>query len=218
MEKYKVCPACGTHNNPLFLECTNCEADLQNIPVVDEEMEQAAAQNAGQSAEINPSTSPSTSMVRVCDCGAKNSVQARRCSSCGEDISMIIPTPDTTTAADNAPNVQQYVLSSLDGTFAYEIKEGTTVIGRENEMREYLASKPYVSRKHAELSLDTEEASLTIKNSNTTNYTFVNNQMISGDMAVELKDGDVIGLGGNEQNGSRQPDAAYFLVRIGSCM
>lgn len=214
MEKYKVCPACGTHNNPLFLECINCEADLQNIPVVDEEIEQAAAQKVGQCAEINPSTS----MVRVCDCGAKNSVQARRCSSCGEDISMIIPTPDTTTATDNASNVQQYVLSSLDGTFTYKIKDGTTVIGRENEMREYLASKPYVSRIHAKLSLDTEAASLTIKNSNTTNYTFVNNQMISGDMAVKLKDGDEVGLGGNEQNGLRQPDAAYFLVRIGSCM
>ena len=214
MKKYKVCPACGTHNNPLFLECTNCEADLQNIPVVDEETEQAAAQSTGQNAEVNPSTS----MVRVCDCGTKNSVQARRCTSCGEDISMIIPTPDTTTAANNTPIIQQYLLSSLDGTFAYKIKEGTTVIGRENEMREYLAAKPYVSRKHAVLSLDTEAASLTIKNSNTTNYTFVNNQMISGDMVKELKDGDEIGLGGNEQNGSRQPEAAYFLVRIGTCM
>ena len=214
MEKYKVCPVCGLHNNPLFLECSDCEADLQNIPVVDEEIERMAAPSGAQGAE----TTLPTSMVRVCDCGAKNPVQARRCSECGEDVSTIIPTPDVTATPSDAMSVQQYVLSSLDGTFAYEIKEGCTVIGRENEMREYLSSKPYVSRKHAELNLDSTAAILTIKNSNTTNYTFVNNQMISGDMTTELKDGDEIGLGGNEQNGSRQAEAAYFLVRIGTCM
>jgi hypothetical protein len=45
----------------------------------------------------------------------------------------------------------------------------------------------------------------------------VNNEMISGDIPVKLSDGDEIGLGGNEQNGSRQAEAAYFYVRIGSC-
>lgn len=207
MEKYKVCPVCGTHNNPLFLECSDCEADLQNVPVVDESAERAAAQNDSKPVDANTTTP----MVRVCDCGTKNPVQARRCSACGEEISMIVPTPDT------PPAVQQYVLSSLDGAFAYEIREGSTVIGRENEMREYLASKPYVSRKHAELNLDTASATLTIKNCNATNYTFVNNEMISGDISVKLSDGDEIGLGGNEQNGSRQAEAAYFYVRIGAC-
>lgn len=208
MEKYKVCPVCGTHNNPLFLECSDCETDLQNVPVVDEEMGRVAAQHN----EVPDVPSHPAPMVRVCDCGAKNPVQARRCTACGEDISMIVPTPD------NVPVVQRYLLSSLDGTFAYEIKEGSTIIGRENEMCEYLSSKPYVSRKHAELNLDIAAAVLTIKNCNTTNYTFVNNTMISGDASVELKDGDEVGLGGNEQNGSRQPEAAYFLVRIGACM
>ena len=131
---------------------------------------------------------------------------------------MIIPSPDTASAEDNIPAAQQYLLSSLDGIFAYEVKEGVTIIGRENEMKEYLSSKPYVSRKHAELTLDTAAATLTIKNCNHTNYTFINNNMLSGDMTAELKDGDEIGLGGNEQDGSRQAEAAYFLVRIGSCM
>jgi hypothetical protein len=208
MEKYKVCPVCGTHNNPLFLECSDCETDLQNVPVVDESMERVAEQHSEETAAPIP-TAP---MVRVCDCGAKNLAQNRRCSACGEDISMIIPTPD------NIATVQRYMLSSLEGAFAYEINEGTTVIGRENEMREYLSSKPYVSRKHAELMLDAATGVLTIKNCNTTNYTFVNNTMISNDASIELKDGDEVGLGGNEQNGNRQPEAAYFLVRIGSCM
>ena len=209
MEKYKVCPVCGTHNNPLFLECSDCETDLQNVPVVDEEMERIAEQ---QNSEAAAEPSPTAPMVRVCDCGTKNPVQARRCSACGEDISMIVPTPDC------APAVQRYIFSSLDGAFAYEINEGSTIVGRENQMREYLSSKPYVSRKHAELNLDIAAGVLSIKNCNTTNYTFVNNTMISGDASVELKDGDEVGLGGNEQNGSRQPEAAYFRVRIGSCM
>ncbi len=214
MEKYKVCPVCGTHNNPLFLECSDCETDLQNVPVIDESMEQAA-QNNGQPADTAPASAP---MVRVCDCGVKNPVQARRCSACGEDISMIIPSLDIASAEVATSAVQQYLLSSLDGAFAYKIKEGTTIIGREKEMREYLSTKPYVSRKHAELNLDSATGILSIKNCNTTNYTFVNNTMISGDVSLELKDGDEVGLGGNEQNGSRQSEAAYFHVRIGSCM
>ncbi len=131
---------------------------------------------------------------------------------------MIVPSPDITPTEDTIPAVKQYTLSSLDGQFAYEVQNGITIIGRENEMREYLLSKPYVSRKHAELNLDVSSGILTIKNCNTSNYTFVNNSMISGDTYVELKDGDEVGLGGNQQNGSRQPEAAYFLVRIGSCI
>lgn len=208
MEKYKICPACGTRNNPLLLECADCETDLQNVPVVDETMEQIASRPNVQG-EDAPSSS---AMIRICDnCGAKNPVQARRCSSCGEEISMVVPTPDIVSP------ILQYLLSSLDGTYAYEVKEGCTVVGRENEMREYLSSKPYVSRKHAELILNLSEEKLSIKNCNTTNYTFVNNEMISGDTCIDLKDGDEIGLGGNEQNGSRQEEAAYFIVRIGSC-
>ena len=214
MEKYKVCPVCGRHNNPLFLECTDCETDLQNVPVIDESMEQTALNNE-QTTGVSP---VSVQMVRVCDCGAKNPVQARRCSACGEDISMIVPSPDIAPADNNIPVVQQYTLSSLDGQFAYAVRNGTSIIGRENEMREYLLSKPYVSRKHAEINLDAASGVLTIKNCNTSNYTFVNNVMISGNTSVELKDGDEVGLGGNQQNGSRQPEAAYFLVRIGSCI
>lgn len=214
MEKYKVCPVCGARNNPLFLECIDCETDLQNVPVVDKGME-SAAQNREQ---VVDAASVDVSMVRICDCGAKNSVQARRCAVCNEDISMIIPTQDTAPGSENTSAAQQYLLASLDEAFAYEIKPGSVFIGRENEMKEYLSSKPYVSRKHAELTLDAAAAILVIKNCNSTNYTFVNNNMLSGDMSAELRDGDEVGLGGNEQNGSRQAEAAYFIVRIGSCI
>ena len=205
MEKYKICPACGHHNAPYLLECEECETDLQSAPVMDEALEQAASQNTSTEA-------PVAAMVRLCDCGAKNPVQARRCNACGEDISVIAPTPDTA-----ATESVRYILSSLDGVFAYEIPEGVTCIGREQEMSSYLADKPFVSRKHAELTLDTTAATLQIQNRSTTNFTFVNNRLLTGDMSVQLQDGDEIGLGGHGQNGTRQPEAAYFLVRIGQC-
>ena len=206
MEKYKICPACQHRNAPFLLECEECETDLQSAPVMDAATEQAAAQPA-------PAATPAAAMVRLCDCGAKNPVQARRCSVCGEDISVIAPTPDTA-----ATEQMRYILSSLDGAFAFEIPQGVTCIGREQEMAGYLADKPFVSRKHAMLILDTTAATLTIQNLSATNFTFVNNRMLSGDMSAQLQDGDEIGLGGHGQNGSRQPEAAYFLVRIGTCI
>lgn len=202
MEKYKVCPVCGTHNNPLFLECMNCETDLQSVSVVDQASEQLANQEEIASQAV---------MVRVCDCGTRNPVQSRVCSACGEDISTIMPTADT------APLPVHYVLSSMDGSYAYEISEGTTVIGREHEMGDYLSSRPYVSRKHAVLTLNSQESTLTVTNCSSTNHTFVNNVMLSGEASRVLSDGDELALGGNEQNGSRQPEAAYFTVRIGPC-
>lgn len=207
MEKYKVCPVCGAKNNPLFLECVDCEADLQNVPVVDEQTEKNIVESSGLQDGY-----PAQKMIRLCDCGEKNPVQARKCSACGEDISIIMPIADI---EDNHP---KYILSSLDGSYAFDIPNGKTVIGRENEMREYLLAKGYVSRKHAELHLDVEQGQLTIVNCNTSNYTFVNNKMLSGDEKVVLNDGDEVGLGGNEQNGDRQSQAAYFIVRINSCM
>ena len=207
MEKYKVCPVCGAHNNPQFLECSNCEADLQNVPVTDAEMEQRLQAPDEKSKEGILKTN---TMVRICDCGAKNPVQARQCVSCGENISMIVPTPDQATTETH------FVLSSLDGSYAFELHEGITVIGRENTMHEFLADKSYVSRRHAELILYGDN--LKIKNCNATNHTFVNNIMLSENECMDLKNGDEIGLGGNMQSGSRQSEAAYFLVRIESCM
>ena len=47
-------------------------------------------------------------------------------------------------------------------------------------------------------------------------FTYVNNKKIQE--RTKLQDGDEVGLGGMSINGSRQEEAAYFLVRIGQCM
>jgi len=204
LEKYKVCPLCGTHNDPVMLECTNCENDLSSVPIVDEETEKMHQDNE------NECSSQPARMIRLCDCGTKNSIQARKCTGCGEDISDIVPTED------GAEEKNRVVLSSLDGEYAYEIDKPELVIGREHCMMEYLDTKSFVSRKHAELRLEGDK--LFIKNLSGTNFTYRNNEKISNTEFVELVDGDEIGLGGIEKDGSRQLEAAYFMVRIGACI
>lgn len=204
MEKYKVCPYCGKHNIPKMLECVQCETDLSNVPVVDEEIE-------GRNKEQETEENVQIRMVRICDCGFHNIANARKCNNCGEDLSDIIPSQEDEVEQEKC----RFVLASLDGEFAFQVVESKVLVGREAEMQEYLAQKLYVSRQHAELLV--EDNKLFIRNISKTNYTYVNNTKIPQEK-FELHDGDEIGLGGNSVNGSRQQDAAYFLVRIELCI
>ena len=206
MEKYKICPSCKTKNPPALFECMNCEADLTGIKITDEGTEKMIADNA-----IEQSETVSNKMVRVCECGAKNAPNARKCSSCDEDISDITPTPDT---EDETKEERSFVLSSLDGRYAYTITADDVTIGRESTMSEYLSVKSYVSRSHARVTKENNE--LYIENLSNTNFTYVNNKKITE--KTVLQDGDEIGLGGTNINGRCQEQAAYFLVRIGQCM
>lgn len=209
MKKYKICPSCHSKNEPTLLECLYCEADLTRVKITDGETEKMLEENAAAA----PAPSDKTIMVRICDCGVKNPANARKCQVCGEDISDITPTPDD--VSENAPvNTPAYVLSSLDGQYAYKVSGNETVIGRENSMSDYLAAKSYVSRAHARLMI--EDGGFYIENLSGTNFTYVNNRKIVE--KTELKNGDELGLGGVNINGKCQSEAAYFLVRIDQCM
>ena len=202
MNKYKICPECHEKNDPSMIECAYCEADLTGVRITDEETERMTQANAAVQTE------PSVKLIRLCDCGAKNAPNARKCYACHEDISDITPTPDTEETA-----AKSFILSSMDGLYAYTMTADEVTIGRECVMGEYLGSKSYVSRSHAKLSVESGE--LWIENLSGTNYTYVNNQKITE--KTKLADGDEVGLGGMSINGSRQEQAAYLLVRIGSC-
>lgn len=198
MEKFKICPVCGMHNKPNMIECIGCETDLTSVKATDEETEQAKI-----TAQKNTSENVEEKYVRICDCGCINSATAKKCVECGEDISDIAP------ILQSENNTCKYVMTSLDGEYAYEIKDGTAILGRENEMKEYLADKAYVSRQHAKIMK--EDDKVYIENLSNTNFTFVNNQKIAE--KTELHVDDEIGLGGNETNGSRQSGAAYLILR-----
>lgn len=201
MEKYKLCPGCGFHNNPLAIECEECGEDLSSVRILDAQTEE---QLSVQASEAQASVKP-VKMIRVCEeCGAKNEPQARKCISCGEDISMVMPTPDE-------EPIKGFSLASTDGEYIFPVPDGedAIVIGRENEMQDYLKDKLYVSRRHAELSV--VNGSLHIKSyASATNGTHVNGVVISPDEEIEIKAGDIIGMGGNDP--AVQKDAAYFQV------
>lgn len=195
MEKYKVCPNCGEHNNPIFIECSNCGTDLMSVKVVDEATENIVYEPVAE-----------TEMVKVCECGAENPPAARKCSSCDEDISDILPTPK----AENC--CKQYVLVEVSGEYSYDVPNNSEIIiGRENVLKEFISCKSYVSRSHAKLV--SEGDNLYITNLSGTNFTYVNNEKISNDTPTFLKTDDEIGLGGCVNNGSRQDLAVYLVVR-----
>lgn len=198
MEKFKICPVCGMHNKPNMIECLRCETDLTSVKATDEETERAKIDI--QESDVSKAKEE---YVRICDCGAVNSAIAKKCAQCGEDISDIAPT------LNEQRNECTFIMTSVDGTYVFEIKEGEVVIGREHEMKEYLMSKPYVSRQHAKLIKEADK--VFVENLSGTNYTFVNNQRIAE--RTELKLDDEIGLGGNEVNGKRQDEAAYLVLR-----
>lgn len=199
MEKYKVCPACKERNLPTIFECSKCDTDLMNVRVVDENSERMLA---------NPRAN--TEAVRICECGISNPAGARKCSVCGEDISDIQPTNTAVT------DIAQFILFSLDGSYTFSLTEPLYIVGREQAMKENLSTKTYVSRSHAKLTITNGE--LYITNLSHSNFTFVNNEKIADETPKHLADGDEVGLGGLCLNGTRQDQAAYFIVRIGPCM
>lgn len=202
MAKFKVCPECEKHNPPNMLDCINCGMDLSDVSVTDEV--ELAAKNATAEA------SGCTIKVRVCEeCGHANPVNARKCQECGDDISYIVPTDGVCTEKEQ---VTHFVVSAIDDNYSYEIKDCSTLVGREHFMQDYLINKSYVSRKHAEFIV--EDAKLFVKDCGATNHSFVNNSLIPANEKVELHSGDTISFGGKEFDGKRQALAAYFIVRM----
>lgn len=202
---FKVCPACDEHNPPARLECKNCETDLTGIKVVNEASLQTA-NNAPANAESS-GDGDAQGLVKICDCGITNPPQARKCSSCGEDISDI---QATSVQPDRAG--MKSLLRAIGDTYTFALEKAVTIIGREADMREYLSIKAYVSRNHAKFTVVNSD--VYIENMSGTNHTFVNNILIPSDAPTLLKNGDEIGIGGKLIDGKRQNEAAYFVIEV----
>ena len=203
LPKYKICPECGKHNPPNLFECRYCETDLTGIKVVDRALEEAIiAAPKEESSEMTK-----TELVRICECGAENAPQARKCSVCGEDISDIIPVQ----VEKKAERVFSYELKSLDNTFSITIDKPLIVIGREAELKDFLQTKVYVSRQHAKMTVVANR--VFVENLSRTNKTFINNEEIPNGIPTAINNGDEIGLGGKVINGRRQDNAAYFIFQ-----
>lgn len=163
--------------------------------------------------------------VRMCVCGAPNPESARFCYRCGQDIADVMPTaysgdaPETADAvaadAVNESAAEAFGgallrLCSLDGLCALDVSE-SCVLGRGAVLAEYLADKPYVSRRQAYLTL--ENGRVYIVHGGGRNPTCLNNCPLREGAPEELHPGDEIALGGMTIDGERQTMAAYFVVR-----
>lgn len=203
LEKYKICPACGEHNAPNLLECRKCETDLTGVKIFDA----AATQAPSVTQEVNAGSAGAEALFRVCDCGEMNPPQARKCQSCGEDISDILPTKHA------APQTKafSYTLEEIDGSYSGTFEEPVVILGREATLSENLSIKNYVSRQQAKLTI--VAGKVFIENLSKTNKTFVNNTALEDGTPTALNDGDEIGLGGKVIDEVRQDQAAYLIFR-----
>ena len=203
LTKYKICPDCGKKNSPGLIECRYCEADLTAVRICDD------ATKPEEEIPVEPAAkTEKTQLVKICDCGAENPPQARKCKACGEDISDIIATEKLKACEESF----FYELHTLNDDFSVVIDKPLIVLGRESELKDYLKNKPFVSRQHAELTVIADK--VFIKNLSKTNKTFINNEEIPSDTPVQLHEGDEIGLGGKIIAGNRQEQAAYFIFRV----
>jgi len=203
LTKYKICPDCGKKNSPGLIECRYCEADLTAVRIFDD------ATKPEEEIPVEPAAkTEKTELVKICDCGAENPPQARKCKACGEDISDIIATEKLKACEESF----FYELHTLNDDFSVVIDKPLIVLGRESELKDYLKNKPFVSRQHAELTVIADK--VFIKNLSKTNKTFINNEEIPSDTPVQLHEGDEIGLGGKIIAGNRQEQAAYFIFRV----
>ena len=102
---------------------------------------------------------------------------------------------------DVAESTQISVMNATD-----TLDKPLVVVGREADLKEYLQSKLYVSRQHARMTVVADK--VFIENLSRTNKTYLNNEEIPDGTPTALGNGDEIGLGGKEIDGSRQDKRA----------
>ncbi len=98
-----------------------------------------------------------------------------------------------------------------DYSFSIDSQHSLAVIGRENQMAEYLHDKGYVSRRHAKVGYRGDLVSITDLNSS--NGTFINYRKITAGEEELLHEGDRVSLGGPWNEDQKDPDTAYFTVQ-----
>ncbi len=54
MDAYKICPQCGTHNDPQSSLCTKCQKTLVDVPV------------SGDLSKVAPGKNPVAQILKVC--------------------------------------------------------------------------------------------------------------------------------------------------------
>ena len=204
IKSYKICPLCGHHNPSILIECENCEADLQMVKVtLDDDKEDKN--------QIKPTSNIiKNNFVKICPtCKSENKATSRECYKCHTDLLLVMATNI------NNPKKTIYKLVSDDNELEITITNNFEIIGRSFNKFSYLQNKGCVSRKHLMVTIINNK--MFIRNYQPVNpnrpvITFVNAKMLKPNEQIEVKNGDLIGLGG--ENFNKYEQAAYFKVVI----
>lgn len=188
-----------------------------------------------QSTETTESTE--TKPAKICTCGQINSPTMKFCAKCRGSIKnqprvfieagryqramaelqeikknvQNSETPRTPVREHTGTPVFTLKSATDDYSFSIDPQHSLAVIGRENQMAEYLHDKGYVSRRHAKVGYRGDLVSITDLNSS--NGTFINYRKITAGEEELLHEGDRVSLGGPWNEDQKDPDTAYFTVQ-----
>lgn len=188
------------------------ESELKKEDTFKEQSNAPAAQNNLQTDTSKTQSSSSEEvMVKICPkCGAENTGVKRFCTKCKESIKSVKgiykkKAAEETSVRPNIPakeelSSQQKIslgaLKSPDNTFSFTLDSSRPVfeVGRENLMAEYLEKRLFVSRRHAQFQMI--DIKFAVRDLNSTNGTYVNNEKLAPQSLRLLECGDKISFGG----------------------
>ena len=204
----RICPECGHHNSLGLIECEKCEADLQGVKVtlIDDSKENKQEATKEEIKENKPS------LIKLCpSCNHTNKANAKICEKCNFDLTLVIASMNNI----NEKKEKSIYLISDDNKCKINIDSNYVLIGRSLSKYPYLHDKGCVSRRHIKLTYFNNK--LEIKNCeradiNRPVITYINDKLLKENEKLVLKDGDEIGLGG--ENTNKYEFAAYFKVVI----
>lgn len=209
INSFKICPECGHKNSLEFIECEKCEADLQGVKVTliddSKKIEEVKQVKEEVVEEVKPT------LIKQCpNCNHINKANAKICEKCNFDLILVIATFPTTSKKEKTIK-----LVSDDGRCEIKVDSNYILIGRSLSKYPYLSEKGCVSRRHIKLTYFNDK--LEIKNCepadvNRPVITYVNEKLLGENEKLVLKNGDLIGLGG--ENTNKYEFAAYFKVII----
>lgn len=206
INSFKVCPECGHHNPLSFIECEKCEADLQGVKVT--LIDDSKANNQVKKEDVVTEEKPK--LIKACpSCNYTNKANAKICEKCNFDLTLVIA------SVNEKETKKEIKLVSDDNKCSINIDSNYVLIGRSMAKYPYLHDKGCVSRRHIKLTYFNDK--LEIKNCepadiNRPVITYVNDKLLAENEKIVLKDGDEIGLGG--ENTNKYEFAAYFKVVI----
>lgn len=218
MAKHIRCKGCNTINDASAYECIKCHLDLTKRQNKIMNIEDDALEHDYAKEEIEE--------CKCAVCGAINPRVMEECLACGSSLynasAFSNEAPANVTKevprVENEPQMTstKKIMRLVDvRTHEYfELEEGDRILGRDEEWGYHLSKYGYISRKHLFLRVSAEGTQMYVIETSNGTYLRKNGtlQELPVNSIVELKSGDIIGLGGEETN-----DLDVGIIRYEEC-